>query len=238
MKSDPLFIASNSFGTKLVVDDPERCLRTLLHEGTRHGIQSTEPGQAREPLGYYHRTGPLGDVFTAADKSDRRVAVIGLGVGAMAAYALPGQHFVFFEIDPLVVRIAQNPNLFDYLRQCRGTYEVVQGDGLESLTRSPARSFDLIVVDAFTSDVIPEHLRSRQACDVYLDKLAPHGLLAFHISTTNVDLEPMLAKLAAESSLACRMRSDPQVSDDELNRRQQSNDWHTTDDVLDRLGAG
>ncbi len=215
MDSAPQFVAANSFGVKLVVVDAERGLRILLNDAARHGIQSTDPARRDEPLAYYHRSGPLGDVFAAWHGADAKaqVAIIGLGVGAMAAYAEPGQHFTFYEIDPMVADIAGDPKYFTFLTRCRGTYEIVLGDGLDGLARAPDGHYGMILLDAFTSDRIPTHLLSRQALDAYLSKLDDGGVLVFHISNVHQELEPALGGLAAERALACLVRADLNIDE-------------------------
>lgn len=216
----PVCVERNFFGVKRVVLDSERNLRILVHGTTKHGIQSTVPKAHPEPLAYYHRSGPIGDVFSAYHGQDAksRIAVIGLGVGAMAAYARPGQHFALYEIDPAVARIAGDPEYFTFLTQCRGTYEIVLGDGRLTLARAPDRSYDLIVLDAFSSDAIPTHLLSREAFEVYLSKLGDGGVLVFHISNVHLNLEPVVGRLAAEFGLICRSRADLAVSEKEQAR--------------------
>jgi hypothetical protein len=217
MDLTPQFMTGNYFGVKLVVVDPERGLRILLHDGSRHGSQSLDPERGGEPLDYYHRSGPLGDVFAALGRADAeaRVAVVGLGVGAMAAYAQPGQQFTFYEIDPAVADIARDPQYFTFLSRCRGRYEIVLGDGRDTLGKAPDGHYEMIVLDAFTSDVIPEHLLSGEALDLYLQKLTEGGMLVFHISNVHVEVEPLLASLAAESGLTCLARFDRDIGEEE-----------------------
>ena len=217
MDSAPQFVSANSFGVKLVVVDAELGLRILLNDAARHGIQSTDAARSDEPLAYYHRSGPLGDVFAAWQGPDAnaRVAIVGLGVGAMAAYAEPGQHFTFYEIDPMVADIAGDSKYFTFLARCRGTYEIVLGDGLEALARAPDGHYGMIILDAFTSDRIPMHLLSRQALDVYRSKLDDGGVLVFHISNVHQELEPALARLAAEADWGCLARADLDLDEEE-----------------------
>ena len=216
----PQFISGNSLGVKMVLLDPKRRRRILLNDSTRHGSQSIDPQNELEPLDYYHRTGPLGDVFRAFGGSGcpPRVAVVGLGVGAMAAYAEPGQQFTFYEIDPGVADIARNPAHFTFLSRCRGTCEITLGDALVTLPGAPAGHYGMIVLDAFSADVIPQHLLSPEALDVYLAKLADGGLVVFHVSNVHLDLEPVIGRLAAEAKLAGLSRADLQVSDQERSR--------------------
>ena len=211
------YFSANDFGLKRVVFDPQRDLRTLFHENSRHGIQSADPRWASEPLAYYSRSGPLGDVFSAfaTRGAGAQIAVIGLGAGSIAAYAEEGQRFTFFEIDPAMAQIAVDTRYFTFLARCRGTYEIVLGDGLSMLAQAADRRYHLIILDAFSSDVIPEHLVSRAALQVYLKKLAEGGILAFHTSNVHVDLAPRLAEMAGDAGLACLARADFSIGDEE-----------------------
>ena len=210
-------VERNFFGVKEVMLDEKRGLCKLIHGNINHGSQSTAPARSREPLTYYHRTGPLGDVFAALNGTEQaaNVAVIGLGIGSAACYAEPGQHFVFYEIDPAVARIAGDPDYFTFLAECRGTYEVVLGDGRLTLAKALDRHFGLIMLDAFSSDAIPTHLLSREALEVYVAKLADGGLLAFHISNRYLDLEPLLANLARDAGLIALSRTDFEIDEAE-----------------------
>jgi hypothetical protein len=173
----------------------------------------------REPQTYFHRTGPIGQVFAAYEKqlAGRQVGLIGLGSGTLACYGQRGQTLTYYEIDPLVKRIAYDPNYFTFIRDAeeRGvTIDLVLGDArlkLEERTRQglPEKDkFALLVIDAFSSDAIPIHLLTRQALDVYLDNLADDGLLAFHISNRYLDLEPVLGNLAEKTGLVGFIEKD------------------------------
>ena len=118
------------------------------------------------------------------------MAVVGLGTGTVAAYGQPGQRMTFFEIDPEIVRIARDPKLFSYLADSDATIETVVGDGRLGVAKAENGSFDLIVLDAFSSDAIPVHLLTEEAMRTYMDRLAPGGLLVVHISNRVFDLEP------------------------------------------------
>jgi predicted membrane-bound spermidine synthase len=212
----PRTIVSNAYGTKLVIFDAGRNLHLLLHGTTTHGIQSRDPARAGEPLGYAHRSGPVGDVFAVlAGPRGLRVGIIGLGAGNMAAYARPCDHFTFYELDPDVVRIAQDPGCFTFLSGCRGTVDVVVGDGPAMLGGAPDGSFDLIVMDAFDSDTTPEHLYSRDALAMYRRKLAGEGLVLFNVSNVHVDLGAIIGATAAEMGLIALKRADVDVSEAE-----------------------
>jgi len=209
-----IYSGRNFFGVKRVVFRPESRLRALVHGNTDHGSQSIDPELAHEPLAYYHRTGPIGDVFAAfADKADHdRVGIIGLGTGSMAAYAGPGQHFTFYEIDPEVVRIAEDRRCFTFLAQCRGQCDVVVADGRIALDRLTDERFDLIILDAFNSDAVPVHLLTIEAIKVYLSRLEEGGILAFHVSNWYLDLKALLGNLADELNLACLARDDLDIN--------------------------
>jgi spermidine synthase len=183
----------------------------LIHGSTVHGQQSLAPDRRAEPLSYYHRTGPIGQVFAEVDSHlvKPSVAVVGLGAGSLAAYARPNHHWTFFEIDPAVERIAANPDYFTFLENCTAEkLKVILGDARLRLQTVPNDEYGLIILDAFSSDAIPVHLLTREAMRLYLSKLVDGGVLAFHISSRHLDLRPVLKGLAADSSLICRSRFD------------------------------
>ena len=212
------------FGTYKVRLDPAGEYRTLSHGTTLHGIQSIVQARSTEALSYYHPTGPLGDVFgmrrAAAGRSE--VAVVGLGVGSVATYRRPEERWTFFEIDPAVEAIARNREYFSYLADCGDACQVIIGDARQSLAARQSH-YGLIVLDAFSSDAIPVHLLTREALDVYLARLAPEGLLAFHVSNRHLDLEPVLAKIAENAGLVSYIRRDQVAGDVESGKR--SSDW-------------
>jgi hypothetical protein len=184
----------NFFGAVRVIQDGPR--HVLFHGTTVHGVESYAPGQLDVPLAYYTRQGPLGQVFAAYGSSVHRVGAVGLGSGAVAAYGRPGDRYTFYEIDPLMVQIASNPRYFTYLHDSKARVRIVIGDGRLELVTAPPRSYDLIVLDAFSSDSVPVHLLTREAASLYLSKLRPGGLIAFHISNRYFDLEPVIGGLA------------------------------------------
>lgn len=179
----------------------------LQHGTTTHGGQSLLASRKTEPLTYYHREGPLGDLFrlTTDSVAPRQVALVGLGTGTTACYSRPGEQWQYYEIDPLVVAIAKSPQLFSYLRECQPDVRVVLGDARLSLAATPDTSFDLIVLDAFSSDAIPVHLVTREALQLYARKLRPGGMVAFHISNRYLDLRPVLIELARDARMAGAM---------------------------------
>ena len=175
----------------------------LFHGTTEHGGQSMEPSRRTEPLTYYHNGGPLADVFgNVVRKPVRRVGIVGLGAGAIACYGRPNESWTFYEIDPLVAEIAGAPRWFSYLRDCAPRKEVVIGDARLQLTVAADSQYDLIVIDAFSSDAVPAHLLTREALALYLRKLRPDGAVAFHISNRYMDLAPVLTALAHDAKLS------------------------------------
>lgn len=200
----------NFFGVKRVVASEDGRLRWLYHGTTAHGVQGSDATGSREPLAYYHRGGPFGDVMAAVGSTGavRDVAVVGLGVGALACYLEPDWRCVFYEIDPGVARIASDPRYFTYLTSARGAWSIALGDGRVMLGRERDRRFGLIVLDAYSSDAIPTHLLSREAVQLYLSRLADGGLVAFHITNRFFDLEPVLGNLAHSLGLSCLTRNE------------------------------
>jgi len=206
---EPTLLAHRSFYGRYTVLDVRRegGYHALYHGSTLHGAQAMHPGAGREPLTYYARTGPLGQIFTATaeEAGRRRVAVVGLGTGTVAAYGNAGEDWTFYEIDPGIVKIARNPRYFTYLHDSPARISIVLGDARLSLRHAPPHKYDLIIVDAFNSDAIPVHLLTREAIGVYLDKLAPGGIIALHLSNRYLDLEPVVAALARERGMAARV---------------------------------
>jgi hypothetical protein len=183
-----------------VTDD----VAVLVHGTTTHGVQDRAPGRSTEPTAYYSRQGPLGDAFAAVRPTT--VGAVGLGAGTVAAYGEPGQSMTFFELDPEIVRIASDPRYFTYVEQSRADVHMVVGDGRLSLARTPDDSFDMLVLDAFSSDSIPLHLLTEEAMQMYGDRLAPDGLMMVHISNNLFDLEPVLAAAADDLGWAAAVR--------------------------------
>jgi len=203
--------------------------RRLFHGHILHGQENLDPQRLGEPLTYYYRTGPIGQLLTALQGDERlkRVGLIGLGTGALASYTQAGQHWTFFEIDPAVASIAaSDKGFFSYLRDAKGQVDVVVGDGRLALNQQPDK-FGLLVIDAFGSDAIPLHLLTREALRVYLAHLQDHGILAFHISNLYVDLEPVLANLALDScpKLVCRIQYDLDLNDADMRRGKKPSVW-------------
>ncbi|HLL76903.1 MAG TPA: fused MFS/spermidine synthase [Pyrinomonadaceae bacterium] len=204
--SETVYAERNFFGTVRVVRDEGEELNWLYHGTTIHGRQSTRLDARCEPLSYYHPKGPLAQVFSAynAQPPSPNVAVVGLGTGATAAYARAGQRWFFYEINPAVVTLATAPDHFTYLSSCASgvPVEVVLGDARLRLADAAPGAFGLIVLDAFSSDAIPVHLMTAEALDLYLSRLAPGGLVAYHVSNRSLNLHPVVADLARSRNLS------------------------------------
>ena len=169
---------------------------------TLHGVQFTDARRS-EPTTYYVRNGPMGTIFEdlRTDRDRARIGVLGLGVGTIAAYSQPGDELTFYEIDQAVVDIARNPAYFTFLADAPVRPVVVVGDGLLSLQDVPAGSFDLLVLDAFSSDSVPAHLLTREAIATYERTLRPNGILAFHLSNRYYDLAGAVGATARSDGL-------------------------------------
>jgi len=201
------------FGVHRVTLDPTGKFHLLVHGATLHGKQNLDPAHRREPLTYYHPSGPIGDVMANYARGETvRVGAVGLGAGSLAAFARPGQTWTYFEIDPVVERLARDPRFFTFLRDAAVPIRVVLGDARLSLVPVENGAFDVLVLDAYSSDAIPVHLMTREALALYQRKLAPHGVLAFHISNLHLDLEPVLANLARDAGLVGFVRDDTEIS--------------------------
>jgi hypothetical protein len=169
----------------------------LMNGGINHGVQFVNPTMSNVPTSYYAQGGGLGVVMqNFPRKQNRRIGVIGLGIGTVAAYALPGDTVRFYEINPQVEQIARTR--FTYLAQCAGKVEVVMGDARLSLENEASQQFDILVLDAFSSDAIPMHLLTREAFEIYFRHLNHFGALAVHISNRHLNLFPVMAGIAKE----------------------------------------
>ena len=193
----------NFFGTLSVRFDPAGATRTLYHGNTIHGRQFSDPNHQCEPLSYFHRDGPLGQIFNAfnSNAASQNVAIVGLGTGSMVSYARPDQAWTFYEINPAVISVAQTTDYFTYLKKCAAApTTIVLGDARLQLQKAPDNSYGLIVLDAFNSDAIPIHLMTEEAINLYMSKLALGGMVAFHVSNRSLRLDRVLADLAKRNN--------------------------------------
>ncbi len=196
------------FGVHRVTTIANGQVRTLLHGTTIHGAQriKDEDGQpidhAPVPMVYYHPGGPAARAVTAARRATGkssagfRAGVVGLGTGAMACHARADERWRFFEIDPVVLKIAGDRKQFTFLAACQPNADVVLGDARLTLAREGAGSFDYLLIDAFSSDAVPVHLLTQEAIALYLDRLSPNGILALHVSNRHLDLQTVASATA------------------------------------------
>jgi hypothetical protein len=183
-------------------------LRVLMHGTTIHGAERIKradgtPITSPLPATYYHPGSPLARAVdlarAASDKTGHhfRAGIVGLGAGSMACYAQPGESWRFFEIDPVVVRIARDPQRFTFLARCMPEPDIVLGDARLTLAKEKTASFDYLMLDAFASDSVPTHLLTVEALKLYLEKLADTGVLALHVSNRHLDLVSVASAMAA-----------------------------------------
>ncbi len=199
------FRARSFFGVTEVLTSSSGDLRLLMNGTTVHGSQSMDAARIREPQSYYVRSGPAGDLVALAKARAGAgpidIGVIGLGAGALAGYIQPGTEMTFFEIDPVVVRVASDPSYFSYLSGAPVKPAIVLGDARLSLATEPTGRFDLVVLDAFSSDSPPVHLLTAEAIADEIRTTRPGGVVAFHVSSRYYDLAPPVAAAAIGQGL-------------------------------------
>ena len=204
-REDAVLYDRSFFGLHIVADDDG--LRRYSNGTTIHGAQwLNERGQRPTPLYYYHPNGPLAQALaTPRAASAKEIGVIGLGIGAMTCYSRPDQDWHFYEIDQKVVDIARDPALFDFMAQCGQDVQLHLGDARIVLQGQTDQKYDILVIDAYSSDAIPVHLATLEAAQLYMDRLNDGGLLLFHISNRFYDLSLPLSGLAQELGLEARI---------------------------------
>jgi SAM-dependent methyltransferase len=206
------------FGVYTVTDYPASNQRRLAHGTTLHGLQRTDAAHRRDPTTYYGHQSGVGltlDKAEALAGPNASVGIVGLGAGTLACYRKPGQRWTIFEIDPVMVDIARDPAKFTFLSDCAGDTPIVIGDARLQLAQQPAGRFDIIVIDAFSSDAIPLHLLTREAIGIYARAMKPDGILLIHISNRFFGLEPVLAAEAKARGWTSAIRMDPGPIGDE-----------------------
>ncbi|KAF3983703.1 MAG: fused MFS/spermidine synthase [Methylococcales symbiont of Hymedesmia sp. n. MRB-2018] len=182
---------------------PER-YHELFHGTTKHGAQRLATHLQTTPLTYYSRPGPMGQLFKLFDSQnhDWEIGAVGLGAGTLLCYAKPQQHWTLYEIDPLVIEVAENPKYFSYLKRCSQNSTMVLGDARLSLANEKDQYFDLLIMDAFSSDSVPTHLLTREAMALYFAKLKPNGILAFHITNRHLEIKKVISDHASHLKLS------------------------------------
>jgi hypothetical protein len=198
------------FGVYSVRDLEERGIRQLTHGTTQHGRQYLDPAKRREPTAYYGRSAGVGLLLGKASAvfgPEARVGIVGLGAGTLACYREPDQTYRFYEIDPAILAFSTR-GTFTFLADCAPASETVIGDARLALETEPAGQYDVLAVDAFSSDAIPLHLLTREALQAYVRAIGDEGAIAIHISNRFIELEPVLAALARDAGLAAMVRAD------------------------------
>jgi SAM-dependent methyltransferase len=210
LSQDTHVMTRNFYGTLRVKDvgepDSDTRQRRLLHGVIMHGEQYLAPARRNEPTTYYGATSGVGRFMKARQDAQMRVGVIGLGTGTLAAYGRMGDVYRFYEINPQVIDVARNE--FYYLNGSAARIETVLGDARLTMEREPPQQYDLLVIDAFSSDSIPVHLITREAMMVYLRHMKPDGVIAFHVTNRFLRLAPVVKRIADEFSLATALILD------------------------------
>jgi hypothetical protein len=203
------------FGVHKITETSDGRFRIFLHGTTIHGAERLKDNAGELIAGkppmitYYHVNSPMGVTVKATRArvgGPIKVAVVGLGTGTFACFAEPGDNFTFYEIDATVQKMARDPNYFRYLTECAPQIPIVLGDARLTLAESKDQ-YDLIVLDAFSSDAIPIHLMTREAMATYLSKLAPHGIVIMHVSNRHMELASVVAGIAHANGLVSRVNN-------------------------------
>jgi SAM-dependent methyltransferase len=228
VREEAVLVTRNFFGVLRVQDSGEGLdkVRRLVHGTIMHGKQSFNPDNRGKPLTYYGETSGIGRLFAAFKDRSLKTGVVGLGTGTIAAYGRAGDVLRFYDINPQVMEIAQK--YFTYLSDSRGRVETVLGDARLSMEREAPQGYDILAIDAFSSDSIPVHLITVEAMDVYLRHMKPDGVIAFHVTNRYLDLQPVVKLIAEARGLQARV-----VSDDGDPVLGASTDW-----ILVSRGAG
>jgi hypothetical protein len=189
------------FGVYRVQTSPDGEYHTLIHGTTLHGAQRIRDEQGNRiddpvPATYYYDKSPMAQtverVRERLGSEKGHYGVIGLGAGSLGCHAKEGESWRFFEIDPVIIGIASNPRYFTFLAHCQPNPDIVLGDARLTMAKQPNGTFDLIIVDAFSSDAVPVHLMTAEAIRLYLDKVKDNGIVLLHISNRYLDLDSVL----------------------------------------------
>jgi len=212
------------FGVHKIVVTPHGQYHVLMHGTTIHGAEKFQnndgtPVTGRpEPITYYHKDGGIGQAITAIRERKSgplRVAVIGLGAGTLTCASEPGETWKFFEIDQSMVDTARDPRYFTYIKNCAPDMKPVMGDARLTFAREPDGLYDLIIVDAYSSDAIPIHLATEEAMKIYKDKLAPQGAVLMHVSNRHLELSSVVVGIAEANDLKSWVYSEDSGRDGE-----------------------
>ena len=212
------------FGVHKVMESDGGQFRVLKHGTIEHGAQRIRDESGNlltgrpEPITYYHEQSPMVQGLNAAREKRGgpiNVAVVGLGTGTLACQMKPGDQLTYYEIDPSVVRIAKDIKRFSFLTECAPDAKIVIGDARLTLAEAPNSQYDILIVDAFSSDAIPTHLLTKEAMAIFKDKIKPDGMILMHISNKHMSLGPVVAGVADANDLVARASDSDEGSDDE-----------------------
>ena len=212
------------FGVHKIVVTPNGQYHVLMHGTTIHGAEKFQnddgtPVTGRpEPITYYHKDGGIGQAIAAVRErkgAPLRVAVIGLGAGTLTCASEPGETWKFFEIDQSMVDTARDPKYFTYIQNCEPDLKPVIGDARLTFAREPNGIYDLIIVDAYSSDAIPIHLATQEAMEIYKNKLAPQGAVLMHVSNRHLELSSVVVGIAEANDLKSWVYSEDSGRDNE-----------------------
>jgi SAM-dependent methyltransferase len=214
LSGNALVMTRNFYGTLRVRDvgSGNEAMRRLMHGVIMHGEQYLTPARRTEPTTYYGPSSGIGLAIAGLAGGPKRVAVVGLGTGTLAAHGKAGDVYRFYEINPQVVDVARSH--FSYLADSRAQIETVLGDARLTMEREPAQNYDVIAIDAFSSDSIPVHLITREAMAVYLKHLKPDGVIAFHVTNRFLRLAPVVKAIADEHGLETALIVDEAEDND------------------------
>ena len=219
----------NYFGVLRVTYDASGNFNRLIHGHTLHGQQSLDPDRRLEPLTYYHRTGPIGQVFEVLHSvrdPGTDVALVGLGAGITGSVCRARPAHDYYEIDPVVAKISRRTRVSSHFsKTVERPHRRGPGRCPAAAQRCAEHAYGLIVLDAFSSDAIPTHLLTREALRLYCTKLGKNGILAFHISNKCIDLAPILGALARDAGLHCLVRRDLDLPASELLTGKEASTW-------------
>jgi hypothetical protein len=218
------FTVRSFFGVHKIVVTPHGRYHVLMHGTTIHGAEKflnddgTPITGRPEPISYYHKDGGIGlaiDAIRQRKGSPLRVAVIGLGAGTLACQSQPGENWKFFEIDQSMVDTARDPKYFTFIQACEPDMKPVIGDARLTFAKEPDGLYDLIIVDAYSSDAIPVHLATQEAMAIYKRKLAPHGAVLVHVSNRHLELASVIVGIAEKNDLKSWVFYEDSGRDDE-----------------------
>lgn len=214
---DLLLLDRNYFGVMRAYDNHEHGVRLYMNGTTLHGAQPLDASQQLTPISYYSNEGPSGNVFDLlrSRHEPQNIAAVGLGIGSVACFTAPGRHFDFYEINPAVKDIAEDKELFTYLSDCGSPYEVILGDARLKMEQADDHEYDMVFLDAFSSDNIPIHLITKEAFALYFQKLKDDGFIVVHISNRFMDLRPLVNALADSNNATALFKNQTAPTEEE-----------------------